>query len=193
MWNISFKSTELHQRQFIVVKSCHRRDICFKSRLSLVVGCDLAPFFPDSFVVGLKSSPWPKHSHVPLSNLFSTSSICFIRLFLANTWKKIGDIVLVWEERSIYFAIELCWKEFEISYVLCARGLMRALTTRKSCAVGMCNVIPRITSRNRKLFSSFHFSGINYPLALTCSSKTSEKRRKRCHFLDDFRPLHTNS
>ena len=52
--------------------------------------------FLDSFVVNLKSSPWPKYSqlgtifqkkknHVLLSNFFSSSNMFFIRLFLANT------------------------------------------------------------------------------------------------------------
>ena len=56
--------------------------------------------FSDSSVVNLKSSPWPKYTqlgtifqknnHVLLSNFFSSSNMSFIRLFLANTWKKIG-------------------------------------------------------------------------------------------------------
>ena len=54
--------------------------------------------FSDSSVVNLKSSPWPKYTqlgtifqkenHVLLSNFFSSSNMFFIRLFLANTWKK---------------------------------------------------------------------------------------------------------
>ena len=54
--------------------------------------------FSDSSVVSLKSSPWPKYTkyettvppknHVLLSNLFSSSNMFFIRLFLANTWEK---------------------------------------------------------------------------------------------------------
>ena len=42
----------------------------------------------------------------------------FIKLFLANTWKKI------WEKRSIYFAIGFSLSE--ISYVLYAHVLMYA-------------------------------------------------------------------
>ena len=55
--------------------------------------------FSDSSVVSLKSSPWPKYTkiirnysppknHVLLSNLFSSSNMFFIRLFLANTWDQ---------------------------------------------------------------------------------------------------------
>ena len=54
--------------------------------------------FSDSSVVNLKSSPWPnyaqlgaifqKKNHVLLWNFFSSSNMFFIRLFLANTWKK---------------------------------------------------------------------------------------------------------
>ena len=49
--------------------------------------------FSDSSVVNLKSSPWPKcpqlgtifqKNHVLLSNLFPSSNMYFIRLFLAN-------------------------------------------------------------------------------------------------------------
>ena len=56
--------------------------------------------FSNSSVVNLTSSPWPKYTqlgtvfqkkiHVLLSNFFSSSNMFFIRLFLANTWKKIG-------------------------------------------------------------------------------------------------------
>jgi len=56
--------------------------------------------FSDGSVVSLKSSPWPKYTqygtvfqkqnHVLLSNFFSSSNMFFIRLFLANTLKKIG-------------------------------------------------------------------------------------------------------
>ena len=56
--------------------------------------------FSDSSVVNLTSSPWPKYTqlgtifqkknHVLLSNFFSSSNMFFIRLFLVNTWKKIG-------------------------------------------------------------------------------------------------------
>ena len=51
--------------------------------------------FSDSFLVSLKSWPWPKYTqqgtifekknYVLLSNFFSFSNMFFIRLFLANT------------------------------------------------------------------------------------------------------------
>ena len=50
--------------------------------------------------------------------------------------------MLVWEKRSIYFAIGFSLRE--ISYVLYVHVLrVRALMTRKSCAVGMRNAILR--------------------------------------------------
>ena len=54
--------------------------------------------FSGSSVVNLKSLSWPKYTllgtifqkknHVLLSNFFFPSNMFFIRLFLANTWKK---------------------------------------------------------------------------------------------------------
>ena len=55
--------------------------------------------FSDGSVVRLKYSPWPKYikygtiflkHHVLISTFFSSSNMFFIRLLLANTWKKIG-------------------------------------------------------------------------------------------------------
>ena len=55
--------------------------------------------FSDGSVVRLKYSPWPKYikygtifqkHHVLISTFFSSSNMFCIRLFLANTWKKIG-------------------------------------------------------------------------------------------------------
>ena len=76
--------------------------------------------FSESSEVSLKSSPWPKYTQlrtifqkkiVPLSNFFSLSNI--IRLFLANTWKK------------IYFAIGLSLREISsvlhVHTPMCAR------------------------------------------------------------------------
>ena len=41
-------------------------------------------------------------SHVLLSNFFSSSSMFFIRLFLANTWgKKLGVTVLVSSQTAV--------------------------------------------------------------------------------------------
>ena len=61
--------------------------------------------FSDSFVVSLRSLPWlkytkyenifPKKNHVLLSNLFSSSNMFFIRLFLANTWEKKSGVTVV--------------------------------------------------------------------------------------------------
>ena len=54
--------------------------------------------FSDSSVVSLKSSPWPKYTKYETifqkkiifyyQTFFSSSNMFFIRLFLANTWKK---------------------------------------------------------------------------------------------------------
>ena len=53
--------------------------------------------FLDSSVVSLKSSPWPKYTQYgtifqkiscSTFKLFSSSNMFFIRMFLANTWKK---------------------------------------------------------------------------------------------------------
>ena len=48
-----------------------------------------------------------------------------------------GVAVLIYENTSIYFPIELSLRE--IYYVLYARAHLRALMTQKSCAVGMRN------------------------------------------------------
>ena len=86
---------------------------CLESKASFIDISSIASFkpfliawlweyctFSDSSVVNLKSLPWPKYTqlgtifqkknHVLLSNFFSSSNMFFIRLFLANTWKKIG-------------------------------------------------------------------------------------------------------
>ena len=86
---------------------------CLESKASFIDISSIASFkpfliawlreyctFSDSSVVNLKSLPWakihpvgnhfPKKNHVLLSNFFSSSNMLFIRLFLANTWKKIG-------------------------------------------------------------------------------------------------------
>ena len=56
--------------------------------------------FSDSSEVSLKSSPWPKYTQMGrlqtkkivfhYQTLFLLQNMFFIRLFLANTWKKIG-------------------------------------------------------------------------------------------------------
>ena len=87
------------------------KTFCLESKVSFIDISSIASFkpfsiawlreyctFSDSSVVNLKSLPWPKYSqlgtifqkknHVLLSNFFSSSNMFFIRLFLANTWKK---------------------------------------------------------------------------------------------------------
>ena len=65
-----------------------------------LLGCgNIAPSFSDSSVVSrsrlgqntqLGTIFW-KTNRFPLSNSFSSSNMFFIRLFLANTWKKFGS------------------------------------------------------------------------------------------------------
>ena len=85
--------------------------LCLETKVSFIDISSIASFkpfliawlreyctFSDSSVVNLKSSPWPKYTpswepfskknHVLLSNFFSSSSMFFLRLFLANTWRK---------------------------------------------------------------------------------------------------------
>ena len=67
--------------------------------------------FSDGSVVRLKYSPWPKYikygtifqkHHVLISTFFSSSNMFFIRLFLANTWKKkIGVTLLVSSQTAV--------------------------------------------------------------------------------------------
>ena len=61
------------------------------------------------------------------------------RVILCNL--KVRVTVLFYEKSSIYPAVGLSSRE--ISYVLYVHGLMCALMTRKSCAVGMRNAIVR--------------------------------------------------
>ena len=86
--------------------------------------------FSDSSVVSLKSSPWPKYTQLGTilkkkivfhyQTFFSSSNMVLIRLFLANTGKKIGRHCA----RLIYFAIELSLRL--IAYVLYVHALMYA-------------------------------------------------------------------
>ena len=66
-----------------------------------------------------------KKNHVLLSNFFSSSKMFFIRLFLANIYKKFGGHRARLREKENLFPH------------------VRALMTRKSCAVEMHNVILR--------------------------------------------------
>ena len=84
---------------------------CLESKASFIDISSIASFTPfliawlreyctflDSSVVNLRSSSWPKYTQlgtifqkknrVLLSNFFSSSKMFFIRLYLANTWKK---------------------------------------------------------------------------------------------------------
>ena len=63
-------------------------------KLFLIVWLRKYCTFSDSFVVSLKSSPWPKYTQLGASfqkkscstvKLFSSSNVFFIGLFLANT------------------------------------------------------------------------------------------------------------
>ena len=69
-----------------------------KLKLFLIAWLWVFCTFLHSPLVSLKSSPYSKYTyygtifqknHVLLSNFFSSSNMFFIRLFLANTWKKI--------------------------------------------------------------------------------------------------------
>ena len=86
--------------------------------------------FSDSFVVSLRSLPWlkytkyetifPQKNHVLLSNLFSSSNMFFIRLFLANTWEKNRGSPWL-------FPHKLLWKvdivlRSQSGWIICAAG-----------------------------------------------------------------------
>ena len=99
---------------------------CLESKASFIDISSIASFklfliawlreyctFSDSSEVSLKSSPWPKYTqlqtifqkknHVPLSNFFSSSNMFFIRLFLANTWKKIWGSLCSFKSKGEFF------------------------------------------------------------------------------------------
>ena len=121
---------------------------CLESKASFIDISSIASFkpfliawlreyctFSDSSVVNLKSLPWPKYTqlgtifqkknHVLLSNFFSSSNMFFIRLFLANTWKKNrGSPRSFKRKRRFYSVIELSLRE--ISYVFHVHALMCA-------------------------------------------------------------------
>ena len=80
---------------------------CLESKASFIGISSIASFkpfliawlreyctFSDSSVVNLRSSPWPKYTQLGTifqkkkSNFLSSSNMFFIRLYLANTWKK---------------------------------------------------------------------------------------------------------
>ena len=120
---------------------------CLESKASFIDVSSIASFkpfliswvreyctFSDSFLVNLRSSPWPKYTELgtifqkkfmfyyqtffPLKNMF------FIRLYLANTWKKIGGHRARFREKENYSVIELSLRK--ISYVLHVHALMCA-------------------------------------------------------------------
>ena len=114
-----------------------------------LLGCrNIYCTFSDSSVVSLKSSPWPKYTqlgtifHVSLSKSFSSSNMFFIRRFLANTWKNIGRHRARLREKENLFRYRAKFKGNLLRFVH-ALAHVRALMTRKSCAVGMRNAILR--------------------------------------------------
>ena len=94
--------------------------------------------FSDSSVVNLKSLPWPKYTqlgtifqkknHVLLSNFFSSSNMFFIRLFLANNWKKNRGSPCSFKRKGEFIALS------RISYVLHVHALMCARWWRENRA-----------------------------------------------------------
>ena len=82
-------------------------------------------------------------NHVLLSNFFSSWNMLFIRLFLANTWrKKIGGHRARLREKENLFPYRAKFEGNHLHFVR-ARAYVRALMTRKSCAVEMPNAILR--------------------------------------------------
>ena len=69
----------------------------------------------------------------------------FIRLLLANTWKKIGGTCL--REKKYLFRYRAKFEGNLLRFVR-ARAHVRALMTRQSCAVGMRNAILRNHLKN---------------------------------------------
>ena len=149
---------------------------CLESKASFIDISSIASFkpfliawlweyctFSDSSVVNLRCSPWPKYTQlgtifqknnrVLLSNFFSSSNMFFIRLYLANTWKKIGGHRARLREKDNFSVIELSLRE--ISYVLRMHELVCVLMTRKSCAVGMRNAILRNYLKRLQMENSF--------------------------------------
>ena len=93
--------------------------------------------FSDSSVVGLRFSPWaalakihpvrnyfPPKNHVPLSNVFSSSNMFFIRLLLANTWKKNWGSPCSFKRKGEFISL-LVWGK-SLSFCTCTRSRARA-------------------------------------------------------------------
>ena len=66
----------------------------------------------------------------------------FIRRFLANTWEKIGGHRARLREKENLFRYRAQFEGNLLRFAR-ARAHVRALMTRKSCAVGMRNAISR--------------------------------------------------
>ena len=81
-------------------------------------------------------------NHVLLSNFFCSSNMLFLRLFLANTWKKIGGHPARLREKENLLPYRAKFEGNHLHFVP-ARAYVRALMTRKSSAVEMCNAILR--------------------------------------------------
>ena len=128
---------------------------CLESKASFIDISSIASFkpfliawlreyctFSDSSVVNLKSSPWPKHTqlgtifqknHFLLSNLFSSSNMLFMKLFLTNAWKKKSGSPCSFKRKGEFIPLSsLVWGK--ISYVLHVHALMCARWWRENRA-----------------------------------------------------------
>ena len=116
---------------------------CLESKASFIDISSIASFkpfliawlreyctFSDSSVVNLKSSPWPKYTQYgtvfpqkscSTIKLFYSSNMFFIRLFLANTWKKNRGSPCPFKRKREFIPL---WSSGlrKISYVLHARA-----------------------------------------------------------------------
>ena len=128
-------------------------------KLFLIVWLRKYCTFSDSFVVSLKSSPWPKYTQLgtifpkkscSTIKLFSSSNVFFIRLFLANTWKKIGGYRARFKEQENLFRYRAQFEGNHSRFVR-ARAHVRALMKRKSCAIWMPNAILRNYFKQEKV------------------------------------------
>ena len=100
--------------------------------------------FSDSSVVGLKSLPWPKYTqngtilqkkknHVLLSNVFPSSNMFFIRLFLENTpppKKKNRGSPCSFNRKGAFISLSsLVWGK-SLRFCTCTRSCVRANHTK---------------------------------------------------------------
>ena len=122
---------------------------CLESKASFIDISSIASFkpfliawlreyctFSDSSVVNLKSLSWPKYTqlgtsfqkktHVLLSNFFSSSNMFFIRLFLANTWKKNRGSPCSFKRKGEFIPLSsLVWGK-SLTFCTCTRSCARA-------------------------------------------------------------------